>query len=52
MKFLKRRRRAKRTDMISIRLEPKHHEWLKEKNLSPTRVFDEAVRRLRRRRKW
>jgi hypothetical protein len=53
MNFLKRRvRRARRTSMISIRLEPGQHNFLKEKNLSPTRILDEAINKLRRKKKW
>ena len=45
-------RRAKKTNMISIRVEPKNYAWMQQKNLSPTRIFDDALLRLKKRKKW
>jgi len=47
-----RRRKAKRTSMISIRLEPKQHDFLKKHNLSATKIMNEAIKRTKRMRKW
>ena len=43
---------AKKTSKISIRIEPEVNLWLKKQNLSPTKIFDNAVLRLRKRKKW
>lgn len=45
-------KRAKRTAKISMRVEPETYNWLRQKNLSPTRIFDDAVFKLRRRKRW
>lgn len=45
-------RRAKRTKMVSIRIEPDNYNWIQKKNISPTRIFDNAVIKLRKRKKW
>jgi hypothetical protein len=38
--------------MISIRLEPKQHNFLKKNNLSATKIMNDSIKRLRRVRKW
>lgn len=45
-------KRAKRTAKISMRIEPEIYNWLRQKNLSPTRIFDDAIFKLRKRKKW
>jgi len=42
---------AKRTAMVSIRLLPKDYFFLKKRNISPTKVLDDAIVKLRRE-KW
>jgi len=45
-------KRAKRTAKISMRVEPEVYNWLRAENLSPTRIFDDAVFKLRKKKKW
>ena len=45
-------KRAKRTAKISMRVEPDVYKWLRAENLSPTRIFDDAVSKLRKKKKW
>jgi len=45
-------RGAKRTSMVSIRIEPENYKWIQKNNLSPTRIFDNAIIKLRKRKKW
>jgi len=44
-------KRAKRTSKLSIRIEPEVYNLLRQKNLSPTRIFDDAIFRLRKMKK-
>jgi hypothetical protein len=44
-------RRAKKTKMISIRVEPEDYKWIQKNDLSPTRIFDNAMLNLRRKKR-
>jgi len=48
----KEHRRVKKTSMISIRIKPDNRDWIKQKNLSPTKIFDNALSKLKKRKKW
>ena len=45
-------RKIKKTNMVCIRLEPENYVWMKQKNISPTRIFEDALIRLKKRKKW
>ncbi|MBI2139822.1 hypothetical protein HYU14_02775 [Candidatus Woesearchaeota archaeon] len=44
-------KRAKRTAKLSLRVEPEVYNWMRQQNLSPTRIFDDAVFKLRKKKK-
>ncbi len=44
-------KRAKRTAKLSLRIEPEVYKWLRDENLSPTRIFDNAIFNLRKKKR-
>ena len=51
MVLLRRERRNKRNSMISIRIPSIQHDFLRKNKISPTRIFDKAVRKVMRRKR-